>query len=173
MGYYPNVAIEALTPADFRAFFFRDFPYLPSYDATKAYFVDDKILYTNSNFYKCLQNCTGIAPDGVYIEPTSGVFICGVPDTLEAFKAITVNGCVDLTIDGNTHTLMGMDFSEATSYDDVAQIITDTLNTVPADPSGYVTYDPDVNNGSGGFIITSASTGVNSIVLAPSGGAVE
>jgi hypothetical protein len=57
MGYYPNAAIEALTPNTFRAFFIRDFKYLPDYSAAKQYFIDDLVYYpTTDAFYKCIVN---------------------------------------------------------------------------------------------------------------------
>ena len=168
MGYFPNEAIEALTAASFQSYFTRDFPYLPSYAADKAYFVDDKIFYeTNSNFYKCIQNCTGIAPDDTQtITPaTSGKYTCGEPASLETLKAVNSRGGFDIVVDDVTHNVRDLDLSSATSYDEIADLIT-------AKTSAYAvcTYNAAANDGDGGFVFTSISTGADSKVAELSGG---
>lgn len=73
MGYYPNATIEALTATTFRAFFIRDFKYLPNYSATKQYLVGDQVYYpTTSAFYQCTVNSLGNLPtDTGYWDPIS------------------------------------------------------------------------------------------------------
>lgn len=54
--------LEALTAADFRGYFTRDFKYLPTYDDTKTYFLND-VVYYGSNFYKCIvASSLGVLP---------------------------------------------------------------------------------------------------------------
>lgn len=55
MGY--GITIE-----EFKQYFSKDFPYLPVYNSTYQYFVDD-IVYYNLFFYRCIQDCSGISPD--------------------------------------------------------------------------------------------------------------
>lgn len=65
----PNAFLDALLPSDFEGYFTRDFKYLPAYNATKIYYIDDLVsltAYGVTNFYKCLINGTvGIAPTTV------------------------------------------------------------------------------------------------------------
>ena len=48
-----DAVLEAITVADFKAYFTRDFKYLPTYVATTTYFKDDQVWY-GANFYKCI-----------------------------------------------------------------------------------------------------------------------
>ncbi len=55
--------LDTISVDDFKAFFRRDFPYLPVYDNTKTYSADAVVFYTNEIFYKCLVTPTvGVAP---------------------------------------------------------------------------------------------------------------
>lgn len=45
-----------VTVVQFKEYFFRDFPFLPIYDATETYFEGD-IVYKNGNFFSSLINC--------------------------------------------------------------------------------------------------------------------
>jgi len=54
--------LEALTAADFRGYFTRDFKYLPTYVNTKTYFLNDVVFYV-ANFYKCkVESSLGVLP---------------------------------------------------------------------------------------------------------------
>ena len=57
--------LSTITAADFKAQFSRDFPFLPLYDSTVAYFEDDVVyLPSKGQFYKCLvDDTTGVSPD--------------------------------------------------------------------------------------------------------------
>ena len=62
----PDAILDSIMPADFRTYFYRDFPYLPAYDNTKGYFIGDVVSLTTlgvTNFYKCTVASTiGVAP---------------------------------------------------------------------------------------------------------------
>lgn len=45
--------VDNLTTEDFKQLFARNFPYLPYYDPTKVYFIDD-VVYSEPNFYASL-----------------------------------------------------------------------------------------------------------------------
>lgn len=54
--------LDQVDVADFQAYFKRDFNYLPVYSATKTYFANDIVFYSE-NFYTCLVDGTvGITP---------------------------------------------------------------------------------------------------------------
>lgn len=58
-------AVDDVTIADFKAYFTRDFKYLPTYSATTVYFEGD-IVYYGGNFYQeLLTSSVGIAPPDV------------------------------------------------------------------------------------------------------------
>lgn len=50
--------LSTVTPTDFKAQFFRDFPYLPVYSNTATYAFGAFVQYTDGNFYQCLSNNT-------------------------------------------------------------------------------------------------------------------
>ncbi len=56
--------LSTITVADFKAFFYRDFPYLPTYDPSALYNAGERVYYSVSRlFYDCLVNgTTGITP---------------------------------------------------------------------------------------------------------------
>lgn len=64
---YKTVSIE-----QFKAYFFRDFPYLPKWVEDKIYFTDD-VVYYEKNFYKSLtDNNTSLPTDDAMWQPTAG-----------------------------------------------------------------------------------------------------
>lgn len=55
--------LSTITPADFKAYFRRDFLYLPVWDDTRTYMADAVVWYSvNEMFYKCLENGTTETP---------------------------------------------------------------------------------------------------------------
>jgi Protein of unknown function (DUF4054) len=56
--------LSTITVSQFKTYFYRDFPYLPNYDATALYNTGDKVYYaTTKLFYTALSNgVTGIVP---------------------------------------------------------------------------------------------------------------
>lgn len=51
--------LSTVTVADFKAYFFRDFPYLPVWDSSKLYNAGKRVYYTPTElFYDCLINGT-------------------------------------------------------------------------------------------------------------------
>lgn len=57
-----NAVLDALTAADFRGYFTRDFKYLPNYDNTKTYFLNDVVFY-GANFYTLIvASSLGVLP---------------------------------------------------------------------------------------------------------------
>lgn len=55
--------LSTITIADFKAYFLRDFPYLPTWNASKKYKVDDIVYYSNDeSFYICIVINTGQVP---------------------------------------------------------------------------------------------------------------
>ena len=83
----------------------------------------------------------------------SGWLRAGKTVTLDTLKAIT-NGAFGIKVDGNTKTLTGLDFSSATSFGDVATVITTGLT------GAVCSYDSVQKK----FVITSATTGATSII---------
>lgn len=61
--YNVSPILEAITPSQFRSYFFRDFPYLPDYDNAKTYFKDDVVYLLSTNtFYQCIATTVGHTP---------------------------------------------------------------------------------------------------------------
>lgn len=54
--------LNTITVADFKALFFRDFPYLPVWSASTTYNIGDVAYYTNNLFYKSLINTNTSLP---------------------------------------------------------------------------------------------------------------
>ena len=69
-----DAVLDAITPPDFRAYFTRDFKYLPSYDANRVYFKDDVVSLSShgtANFYKMLlASAVGVSPLDITTPPT-------------------------------------------------------------------------------------------------------
>lgn len=63
---------NTVTVEQFKAYFFRDFPYLPNWVDDKIYFTDD-VVYYEKNFYKSLtDNNTSLPTDSEMWQPTAG-----------------------------------------------------------------------------------------------------
>lgn len=63
--------LDTITVADFKAYFRRDFPYLPTYDDTKLYNAGARVYFPDTElFYDCTENgTTDIPPDYVPTPP--------------------------------------------------------------------------------------------------------
>jgi len=60
-----DAILDAITAADFRAYFTRDFKYLPTYDDTTTYFLGDQVWYL-TNFYECIvASSLGVLPTNI------------------------------------------------------------------------------------------------------------
>lgn len=81
----------------------------------------------------------------------------GAALTLSQLQAITP-GTIAITIDGTPHTSASINLSAATSFSNAASIIQTALGATPA----TVTYD----SVSGGFVITSGTTGASTSSIA-------
>lgn len=92
---------------------------------------------------------------------TAGYAVGGTPGaTLAEWQAVTT-GSMLVTVDGVVKTLTGLDFNAITTFAGVAAVIDTALST-----AADCAFDPLLNNGTGGFKITSATTGVTSLVTA-------
>jgi hypothetical protein len=89
--------LSTITVADFKALFFRDFPFLPTYDASKIYNLDAVTYYSTTDlFYKALQNgVVGVTPgtdaNKWVIYPTSYYNYVLDGDITKAFSEAKVN----------------------------------------------------------------------------------
>lgn len=90
-----------------------------------------------------------------FVESATAAFLRGVQSAkLDVLKAIT-NGAFSIKIDGTDVDLTSLDFSSATSYTDVATVISTGLST-----AGTCTWDVLTQ----AFVITSSSTGAESTI---------
>ena len=78
----------------------------------------------------------------------------GSPAPLASLKAVTT-GAMTITVDGTEKALSSLDFSSATSYSDVASVISTALST-----AATCTF----NSSFGAFVVTSATTGAESTI---------
>jgi len=60
-----NDIIDAIDPTYFKAYFTRDFRYLPTYDSAKTYFLNNIVyLLSTDTFYQCIvSSVSGVQPD--------------------------------------------------------------------------------------------------------------
>lgn len=60
-----NEILDAITPDQFRGYFSRDFRYLPTYDNTKTYFLNNIVyLLSTDTYYKCIvTSVSGVSPE--------------------------------------------------------------------------------------------------------------
>jgi len=54
---------DTVTVEQFKAYFFRDFPFLPIWNITKTYWKDDTVYYNNNFYQSLIDDNTGKAPD--------------------------------------------------------------------------------------------------------------
>lgn len=133
----------------------------PSAAAVGAYFGLDSVEYTAADVYFTSYNNKFSAPKSFFvarrIAEAAPAWLRSARNTktLEQFKAIT-DGALVISIDSTAHNVTGVDFSGATSFSDVAQI----LRTAIPEGADTVTY----SSLTGAFTITSGTTGAASSV---------
>ncbi len=87
--------------------------------------------------------------------------------TLNTFTAIT-NGSMILSMGGVSYTVSGLDFSSATSYADIAQIIETAINANSAGGELWTSATVTFNAETSSFMLTGGVTGTNIITYATS-----
>ena len=87
--------------------------------------------------------------------------------TLSTFTAIT-NGSMVLSMGGVSYTVSGLDFSSATSYADIAQIIETAINANSAGGELWTSATVTFNAETSSFILTGGASGQNIITYATS-----
>lgn len=105
-----------------------------------------------------------VIPLEEHAEATAGVMTTLVPGDISAFAEVS-DGAFGITIDGSAEDIAGLDFTApVTTYDGIATVIQTALNV--AVPGTTCVYSATANNNTGGFVITSPTTGVNSKISA-------
>ena len=126
-----------------------------------AYFGTSIPEYTQLQKYFGFLSKGGNAPEKVVVarwyNTDTAAFIKGakVTASVASIAAVTA-GSLNISLDGTAKDITGIDFSSATSYSDVATILQTALQTDFA--GATVAY----NSTTGGYIITSATTGSTS-----------
>jgi len=145
----------------------------PSGDGYKIYYGPDGVATdfgTSSETYKqavaVFSQSPNIMTGGGYLvvitletllADSAGTMLTLPPGPLADFKAVTSGG-FDITFDAGLENLLTLDFSGAADYAAIATII-DTACT-----GGACAYDATANEGLGGFLFTSGTTGATSLV---------
>lgn len=126
-----------------------------------AYFGQSIAEYTQLQKYFGFLSKSGNAPEKVVVarwyNADTAAFVKGAKVTASVATIAEVTaGSLKVSLDGTAKDVTGIDFSSATSYSDVATILQTALQTDFA--GSTVVY----NSITGGFIVTSATTGVDS-----------
>ena len=98
-----------------------------------------------------------------YSTAQSGSLVGGGTDTVDELKAITA-GTLDFTVDTFAANLTALDFSTATSFDDVAAVIQIKIDALATGAEAS-----EITHNGYQFVITSDSTGIASVVTFATG----
>lgn len=179
----PSLLEPGGTDLELNGLFAYDTPYIPpgsvfafaSYTDAKAFFPPESDILAPLNIYFLGYDNSPIKPRLVYIarwaSTATAPYVIGVKhDPLPQLKTIDA-GSLTLTMNGQTETLTGLDFSAATSYSDVAAIVQAEMRTADDTNAfwvaGVCTYD-GVNKR---FTIGSTATTAEADIAAPTGDA--
>lgn len=134
-----------------------------------AYFGTSIPEYTQLQKYFGFLSKSGNAPEKVVVarwyNANTAAFIKGLKVTASvATIAAVTDGSFTISLDGTSTEISGMSFASATSYSDIATVIQTALQT---DFAGATVA---FNSTTGGFIVTSATTGATSATAGVSAG---
>lgn len=141
---------------------------VPFYNLTSVgeYFGTASVEYKLASNYFLADTNSSKKPDVLWfyrkLDSAVAAFLRGLsnPAKLATLKTIT-NGALSIKIDGTEASLTGLDFSSATSFSDVATVISTALTS----SVGVCTWDSQFQ----AFVITSATSGVDSTIEYASG----
>ena len=126
-----------------------------TYDQAVAIFSQSPNILTGGGYLVVIPRATLVAD-------SAGTMLTLAPGaTLAEFVAVTSGG-FNIDIDGATQNIVTLDFTGAADFDAVAAILETALDSAVAGTT--CVYDATANDSEGGFLITSPTVGVLSII---------